>query len=111
MSGYILYLSVFVGAVLLFELVAVSISASRERSGAINRRLKLIQTLPRGDEVLNVLREERNTEGPAALRSLRRLYVQSGMMIGALQFAAFAGAGGFVLAAATGLITGNSLYA
>src|SRR5262249_1379767 len=72
---------------------------------------RLRQALGRGDEVLNVLREERNTEGPAALRSLRRLYVQSGIMIGALQFGAFAGAGGFVLAAATGLITGNSLYA
>jgi tight adherence protein B len=111
MSGYILYLSVFVGAVLLFELVAVTISASRERAGAINRRLKLMQTMPRGDQVLSMLRQERSTEGPAALRWARRLYVQSGMTIGPLQLFAFTGAAGFVLATATGFLSGNSIYA
>jgi len=110
-SDYVLYFSVFVGAVLLFELAAVALSARRQRKGAINRRLKLMQTLEHGDQVLSVLRQERSVGNRLLLRWARTLFVQSGMTIKPLQLLTFAAGVAFVLAGATEVMTDKSAYA
>ncbi len=105
MLVYLLYFSTFITGVIFFDLMARALMSRRKRVRSINRRMTLLSDENASPQaVLEKLRLERGLDGTGQMRSavlgLRRLYVQSGLNVGAgtgfLAALSFALAGGVI---------------